>query len=59
MGAWDKLPWDNDAAADWFDELFKKTKLARHVEDTLNLKVEEAPDEIRAAASVLLFLGRD
>ena len=34
MGTWDKLPWDNDAAADWFAELFEKTKLAKHVEDT-------------------------
>jgi len=25
MGTWDKLPWDNDAAADWFAELFEKT----------------------------------
>jgi hypothetical protein len=37
---------------------FKKTKLARHVEDTLKLSVENSHDEIRAAASVLLFLGR-
>lgn len=59
MGTWDKLPWDNDAAADWFSELFEKTKLAKHVEDTLKLEVEQAHDEIRAAASVLLFLGRN
>jgi hypothetical protein len=59
MGTWDKLPWDNDAAADWFAELFEKTKLATHVEDTLKLEVEKAHDEIRAAASVLLFLGRN
>ena len=59
MGTWDKLPWDNDAAADWFAELFEKAKLAKHVEDTLKLEVEKAHDEIRAAASVLLFLGRN
>jgi Domain of unknown function (DUF4259) len=59
MGTWDKLPWDNDAAADWFAELFEKTKLAKHVEDTLKLEVDEAHDEIRAAASVVLFLGRN
>jgi hypothetical protein len=59
MGTWDKLPWDNDAAADWFAQLFEKTKLAKYVEDTLKLEVEKAHDEIRAAASVLLFLGRD
>ena len=59
MGTWDKLPWDNDAAADWFAELFEKTKLAQHVENTLKLEVAAAHDEIRAAASVLLFLGRN
>src|SRR5215475_5828164 len=58
MGAWGKLPWDNDGAADWFDELFDKTKLAKQVEDTLKLNVEDSHEEVRAAASVLLFLGR-
>ncbi|MGA3093611.1 MAG: DUF4259 domain-containing protein [Terriglobales bacterium] len=57
MGAWGKLPWDNDGAADWFDDLFKNTKLAKRVEDTLKLDVENSHQEIRAAASVLLFLG--
>jgi hypothetical protein len=57
MGAWGKLPWDNDGAADWFDELFKKTRLAKHVEDTLKLDVENSHEEIRSAASVLLLLG--
>jgi len=59
MGVWGKLPWDNDGAADWFDELFEKTKLAKQVEDTLKLDVDNCPEEIRAAASVLLFLGRN
>ena len=58
MGAWGKLPWDNDGAADWFGELFEKTKLAKQIEDTLKLGVEDSHEEIRAAASVLLFLGR-
>lgn len=58
MGAWDKMPWDNDGAADWFGDLFEKTKLANQVEDTLKLDVEDSHEEIRAAASVLLFLGR-
>jgi hypothetical protein len=57
MGAWGKLPWDNDGAADWFGDLFEKTKLAKHVEDTLRLDVQDSHEEIRAAASVLLFLG--
>src|ERR1700677_4311330 len=58
MGAWGKLPWDSDSAADWFGDLFEMTKLAEHVEDTLKSNVEVAYEDIRAAASVLLFLGR-
>jgi hypothetical protein len=58
MGAWGKLPWDNDGAADWFGDLFDETKLAKHVEDTLKLGAEDSHEEIRAAASILLFLGR-
>src|SRR5258708_23951246 len=57
MGVWGKLPWENDGAADWFGDLFEKTKLAKRVEDTLKLDVENSHEEIRAAASVLLFLG--
>jgi hypothetical protein len=59
MGAWGKLPWDNDGAVDWFDGLFQKTKLAEHVENALNLDVEDSHEEIRAAASVLVLLGRN
>ena len=58
MGAWGKLPWDNDGAADWFGDLFDKTKLAKQVEETLKLDAEDCHEEIRAAASVVLFLGR-
>jgi hypothetical protein len=58
MGAWDILPWDNDGAADWFGDLFERTKLAKHVEDALQLKPENSYEEIRAAASILIFLGR-
>lgn len=28
MGAWGTAPWENDGAADWFDDLFAKTSLA-------------------------------
>jgi hypothetical protein len=58
MGVWGKLPWDNDGAADWYGDLFEKTKLAVQVEDALKLDVEDSHEEIRAAASMLLFLGR-
>lgn len=59
MGAWGKLPWDNDGAADWFGVLFEKTKLAKQVEDTLKLDAQNYHEEVRAAAAVLLFLGRN
>jgi hypothetical protein len=58
MGAWDKLPWDNDKAADWFGDLFDETQLAARVEETLKLDANNSHEKIRAAASVLLFLGR-
>jgi hypothetical protein len=58
MGAWGKLPWDNDKAADWYGGLFDKTNLANQVEETLKLDAEREHEQIRAAASILLFLGR-
>jgi hypothetical protein len=59
MGAWGTAAWDNDDAADWFGDLFAATKLAARVEKTLNTKdVEEYAGQIRAAAFVLLALGR-
>jgi hypothetical protein len=59
MGVWGTMPWDNDGAADWFDNLFNNTKLAKYVEDTLKLDPAGDHEEIRAAASILLFLGRN
>lgn len=58
MGAWDIQPWDNDSAADWFGDVFKCTKLASHVENALNLNPGDCHEQIRAAASLLIFLGR-
>ena len=58
MGAWDTSPWGNDAAADWFGDLFESTGLRDVVERTLREDTAENHEEIRAAASVLLFLGR-
>jgi len=57
MGAWGTRAWENDAAADWFDELFDKTDLARRVEEALSWDVEDQAPEIRAAAYVLVALG--
>jgi hypothetical protein len=60
MGAWGSAPWDNDLAADWFAELLGATRLARRIEKTLNHRdLEEYPPEVRAAAYVLLALGRN
>ena len=59
MGAWGIAPWDNDTGADWFGDMFDDTKLAEHVRKTLrDRSVEDDFDEIRAAASVMLMLGR-
>jgi hypothetical protein len=59
MGTWDKLPWDNDAAADWFAQLLEKRNSPNMWRTPSSLEVEKAHDGIRAATSVLLFLGRD
>jgi hypothetical protein len=57
VGTWGASPWENDAAADWFDELFDKTGLASRVEETLTGDTEDQAPEIRAAAYVLVALG--
>ncbi len=58
MGAWGTAAWDNDSAADWYGNLFDATGLAKHVEEALNRDPEEDADVIRAAAFVLVQLGR-
>ncbi len=59
MGAWGTAAWDNDGAADWFGDMFDATGLARHVEETLNLEADDSHEEIRAAAYLLVALGRN
>ena len=58
MGVWGTNPWDNDSAADWFGDMFESTKLAEHVERTLESDAEECHEEIRAAAHVLALMCR-
>jgi hypothetical protein len=58
MGAWGTSAWDNDSAADWFGDLFDATGLATHVEEALSRDPVDDPDVIRAAAHVLIQLGR-
>ncbi len=56
MGLWGIQPWENDAAADWLDQLAEKTRLSDRIESALRLPLEHI-DEIRAAAFLLLQLG--
>jgi hypothetical protein len=58
MGAWGYAPWNNDSAADWYGDLLDETALAAKVEEALNADPEEHANEIRAAAAVLIMLGR-
>ena len=58
MGAWGFAPWDSDAAADWYGDLFDELPLAARVEAALNADPEEDADEIRAASALLIMLGR-
>ena len=59
MGAWGIEPWQNDPAQEWFDEMFSLTGLAGHIEETLSRKVDDFADEIRAAAFVVVALGKE
>ena len=59
MGMWAQEPWANDAAADWFDATFELTQLSEHVEETLNLRIEQHAQQIRAAAHVISVLGEN
>jgi hypothetical protein len=58
MGAWGTAAWENDGAADWFGDTFDATGFARRVEETLGGDPEDDHQEIRAAAYLLVALGR-
>lgn len=58
MGAWATAAWENDGAADWFGDMFDATGLANYVRETLQRDVEEHDEEVRAAAFMLVALGR-
>jgi len=58
MSAWATAAWDNDSVADWFGDMFDATGLAKYVEETLERDVEEYHEEIRAAAYMVVALGR-
>jgi hypothetical protein len=58
MGAWATAAWDNDGAADWFGDMFDATGLVEYVEETLQRNVQEYHEQVRAAAYMLVALGR-
>lgn len=58
MGAWAMAAWDNDGAADWFGDMFDATGLANYVRETLKRDVEGYDEEVRAAAYMVVALGR-
>jgi hypothetical protein len=58
MGAWGTTAWDNDGAADWFGDMFDTTGLAKYVRETLQRDVEEYHEDVRAAAYLVISLGR-
>ncbi|PHR88828.1 MAG: hypothetical protein COA78_36245 [Blastopirellula sp.] len=58
MGMWDYKPWDNDSAADWFGDFMDKTEFRKHWLDGMNSDLSEEPDELRAAISLFIMLGR-
>jgi hypothetical protein len=58
MGAWGMEPWENDGAAEWFGDVMENSDLPLMVEAALVLDADEYSEDIRAAAYVLLSLGR-
>lgn len=58
MGYWGTAPWDNDDAADWYISVISQTKLPDLIERTLRADPVKQADQIRAAASLLVLLGR-
>lgn len=58
MGAWGVEPWANDGAADWFGGMSDATGLANYVRETLQRDVEAWHEEVRAAAYIVVALGR-
>jgi hypothetical protein len=57
MGCWGVEAWANDAAADWFGDLWERFPVPLKVEETLQLDRKDNHEEIRAAAYVLLQLA--
>jgi hypothetical protein len=60
MGCWDLIePWGNDAAADFFGVLFEESRFREKVMKALEEPADwDNHEKVRAAASILLFVGR-
>lgn len=60
MGYWGEAPWDNDQAADYFAEVFEKSKIHEVIAATLNEPVTyENCDQIRGAIMLFIQLGHN
>jgi hypothetical protein len=58
MGCWGVKPYQCDSAADWFGDLWDEFPIPAKVEETLKLDLDDNHEEIRAAAHVLIQLGK-
>ena len=58
MGAWNYNPWENDEAADWFQEFWKQQNFAVLINEISQFDpAEERYDAFRAACYLLQTLG--
>ncbi|MGS2804996.1 hypothetical protein [Nocardia sp. MW-W600-9] len=55
MGAWGSAPWHNDAAADWFGDVFAGIDIDARIGDAL--EHGDDFDRVRAACYLLAVLG--
>lgn len=55
MGAWGSAPWHNDAAADWFGDVFAGIDIDSRIGDAL--EHDDDYDRVRAACYLLAVLG--
>uniref|UniRef100_UPI003A85D559 hypothetical protein n=1 Tax=Leucobacter sp. BZR 635 TaxID=3378705 RepID=UPI003A85D559 len=55
MGAWGSAPWHNDAAADWFGDVFAGIDIDAHITDAF--QYDDDYDRVRAACYLLAVLG--
>jgi len=52
-------PWTESDASRWVSESETMRQMCRLIEGTLRLEVDSRPHEIRAAASMVIMLGRE